>query len=282
MAVQRVLVVGMGLMGSGIAQVCAEAGVQVKVVDATPELVQKGVQRIAGTLAKGVERGKLAATDRDQILGRITPIKGLDEATDVELAIEAVFEQMATKQEVFANLDRTLPASTILATNTSGLPVTEIASATKRPEKVIGTHFFNPAPVMKLVEVVRGLLTSDETYQTVREFCQQVGKTSVEVRDFPGFITTRIMSAFLNEAYYAYMEGVASAKDIDTACKLAYNHPMGPLELSDLIGLDTCLDVLEGLYKGYGDKRFFPCPILKKMVTAGLLGRKSGKGFHSY
>lgn len=282
MAQKKVLIVGTGLMGAGIAQVCAQSGYKVLITDQSEDIVKRAISNIEKTLSKYVEKGKLEAQKKDEILSNIQGTSDLKEARDVGISIEAVFEVMEVKKKIFADLDEAINPGAILGSNTSGLPITEIASATKRPEKVIGIHFFNPAPVMELVEIIRGYLTSDDTYNATAEFVKTVGKTPVCVKDCPGFVTVRVMMPMVIEAINALQDGIASVEDIDTAMRLGFNNRMGPLEMADLIGLDTCLDVCEGLYKGYGDPKFFPPHLLRKMVMAGHLGMKSGKGFYTY
>jgi 3-hydroxybutyryl-CoA dehydrogenase len=280
--VQKISVIGSGQMGSGIAQVCAANGYQVLMHDVDQKFVDRGIATIKKSLGKFVEKGKMSQTDMDAVMGRIKTTTKLEECAQADLVIEAVIEKAEVKKEVFRTLDAKAPKSTIFASNTSSIPITEIAAATKRPDRFIGMHFMNPVPIMKLVEVIRGLETSDATKTTIFEVSKKVGKTPVEVHDFPAFATNRILLPMINEAVFALMEGVASRDDIDTCAKLGLNHPMGPLELADFVGLDTCLYVLEVLYAGYGDPKFRPCPLLRKMVQAGRLGRKSGKGFYDY
>jgi 3-hydroxybutyryl-CoA dehydrogenase len=283
MELQRVSVIGAGQMGGGIAQVVAQAGYQVVLLDTTEERVQAGLDRIGSLLSRSVEKGKLSAEEREAILGRITLTTDLAVAgQDADLVIEAVVEKMEVKAEIFTRLDEYCPSHTILASNTSSLPITEIAAATRRPEQVIGMHFMNPVPVMKLVEVIRGLATSEETFQAVMAAAERMGKTPVEVNDYPGFVSNRILMPMINEAIFAVYEGVATPEAIDQVMKLGMNHPMGPLTLADFIGLDTCLYIMETLYEGFGDSKYRPCPLLRKYVKAGWLGRKSGRGFYSY
>lgn len=283
MAIKKLLVIGAGQMGSGIAQIASTAGIEVVINDIKLEFVERGLKGIEKNLSKLVEKGKLAEAEKQEIMGRISGSIDLKtSAADVDFAIEAAVENFEIKKGIFTTLDAICPAHTILASNTSSLPITQIAAVTKRPDKVIGMHFFNPVPVMQLVEIIMGLATSNATYETIREFAVALKKSPVKVEDFPGFCGNRIMVPMINEAVYALMEGVASVEDIDNVAKLGFNHPMGPLALADLIGLDTILYVMEVLYKGYGDSKYRPCPLLRKYVDAGWLGRKSGRGFYTY
>ncbi|TCZ80136.1 3-hydroxybutyryl-CoA dehydrogenase [Paenibacillus albiflavus] len=282
MQIQRVLVVGAGQMGSGIAQVLAHGGLQVLLHDVDDERITKGIADIDNRLLREVQKGRITEEQQHEILGRIEPIVQLTDARDIQLVIEAATENMEIKCGIFRKLDSILPADVILATNTSSLPITELAAVTGRAERVIGMHFMNPVPVMKLIEVIRGLATSDETYEAVEALAQQIDKTPVEVNDFPGFISNRILMPMINEAVFCVYEGIAKPAAIDQVMMLGMNHPMGPLQLADFIGLDTCLAIMEILHDGLGDDKYRPCPLLRKYVKAGWLGKKSGKGFYSY
>ena len=282
MTIQHVFVIGAGQMGSGIAQVCAQAGFKVVLNDINEQAILRGISVITKNLARDVEKGRKSEDEKAVILQRINTSLSLDDAKLADIVIEAAVENMEIKQSIFKQLDTITPAKTILATNTSSLPITEIAAVTNRPEKVIGMHFMNPVPVMKLVEIIRGLATSNETYEAVAEMTAKLGKTGVEVNDFPGFISNRILMPMINEAIYALYEGVATKEAIDDVMKLGMNHPMGPLTLADFIGLDTCLSIMEILHNGLGDSKYRPCPLLRKYVAAGWLGKKSGRGFYIY
>ena len=280
LAVENVQVVGAGQMGSGIAQVAAQAGLAVHLTDVDEGALRKGLESVRKNLARSVEKDRISQDEMDETLGRIET--GTEYAADADLAIEAVVETIEAKAEVFRELDELLGDEAILATNTSSISITELGSRTSRPERFIGMHFFNPVPVLGLIEVIRGLETSDETYETVSELAERLGKTPVAVQDSPGFAANRILLPMINEAVYCVMEGVAEPEDVDTVMKLGMNHPMGPLALADLIGLDTCLHIMEVLHRGLGDDKYRPCPLLRRYVAAGRLGRKSGKGFFEY
>jgi len=282
MTIQKIMVVGAGQMGSGIAQVCAMAGFQVILHDMNEEIVQKGLNSIKKQLQKQVDKAKLAAKEKEAIIQRLTPSANLENAKVADLIIEAIIEKMDAKTALFEKLDQLADEHVILATNTSSLPITEIAAATNRPDRVIGMHFMNPVPVMKLVEIIRGLATSNEVYQQIEDVAKKLNKTPVEVQDFPGFVSNRILMPMINEAIFTVYEGVAEPEAVDEVMKLGMNHPMGPLTLADFIGLDTCLYIMETLHEGFGDDKYRPCPLLRKYVKAGWLGRKSGRGFYHY
>ncbi|MCA0170526.1 3-hydroxybutyryl-CoA dehydrogenase [Bacillus sp. RAR_GA_16] len=282
MEIKTIMVIGAGQMGAGIAQVCAASGYTVYLNDLKQEFIDKGLARIEKNLSKQVSKERITQDDLTGTMDRLKATTDLQDAKQVDIVIEAAVENMEVKCNLFARLDEIAQDHTILATNTSSLPITEIAAATKRPEKVIGMHFMNPVPVMKLVEIIRGLATTDESYQSVEKLAVDLGKTAVEVNDFPGFVSNRILMPMINEAIYTVYEGVASPEDIDSVMKLGMNHPMGPLTLADFIGLDTCLYIMETLQDGFGDDKYRPCPLLRKYVKAGWLGRKTGRGFYQY
>jgi 3-hydroxybutyryl-CoA dehydrogenase len=277
-----VFVAGAGTMGQGIAQVCAQAGCEVHLSDVSQEFVAKGMSSIESALAKLVSKGKMTEADSRTLLGRIHGAPGIAAASGADIIVEAIIERIEAKSALFKELDRICPAHTIFGSNTSSLSITEMAAATSRPEKFIGIHFFNPAPVMKLVEIIRGLQTSDETTRAAEEFARSLGKETSTSRDFPGFVTSRMVAVVVNEGFKMVMEGLSTPEDIDKGIRLGLNHPMGPLELGDLIGLDVCVAILRRLHDGLGDQRYAPCPLLVNYVAAGRLGRKSGRGVYEY
>ncbi len=282
MDVRKVVVVGGGTMGNGIAHAFAQYGFETLLIDIKQEFIDRALATIKKNLERQAQKGTIQPGDVAASLGRIRTSTNFDDACVGDLVVEAVFENMAVKSEIFGKLDKVCRPGAILASNTSSLPITAIASKTKRPEKVIGMHFMNPVPMMKLVELIRGLETSDETFRTINDICLKLGKTPVEVNDYPGFIANRLLMPMINEAAYCLMEGVASKEAIDTVMKLGMNHPMGPLTLADFIGLDVCLDIINVLHEGYADSKYRPCPLIRKMVQANHLGRKTGRGFYVY
>jgi 3-hydroxybutyryl-CoA dehydrogenase len=275
-------VVGAGTMGNGIAQTAASAGYGVLMCDVSEESVGRGMANIRKSLDRFVKKQTLTEENRNDILARIEPVTNLEALGRCSLIVEAASEDFAVKEQIFRACDELAPAECILASNTSSISITKIAAVTKRPEKVIGMHFFNPVPLMKLVEIIRGIATSDESYTAAKEIAEKLGKTPVECSDFPGFVSNRVLMPMINEAIFALYEGVASRESIDEVMKLGMNHPMGPLALADFIGLDVCLAILNVLQDGFGDSKYRPCPLLKKYVDAGWLGRKSGRGFYNY
>jgi 3-hydroxybutyryl-CoA dehydrogenase len=279
---KQIVVIGAGTMGNGIAHTAAASGFDVTLIDVAEAFLERGMATISSNLQRGVDKGKMTADEKQQVLGRIRPATDVSAAANADIVIEAIIENLATKTELFATLDSITGADCILASNTSSISITKIAAATKSPDKVIGMHFMNPVPVMTLVEVIRGIATSDETYARVAELSKQMGKTAIEVNDYPGFISNRVLMPMINEAIFALFEGVATPESIDGVMKLGMNHPMGPLTLADFIGLDVCLAILRVLEEGFGDPKYRPCPLLVKMVDAGWLGRKSERGFYDY
>jgi 3-hydroxybutyryl-CoA dehydrogenase len=282
MSIEVIGVIGAGTMGNGIAHVCAKSGYKVVLVEVEQRFLDRGLATITKNLAREVEKGKLSAADRDAALARIQPSLDRKDLASCQLVIEAASEKFEIKQQLFRDLDEICPKETILASNTSSISITKLAGQTKRPDRVIGMHFFNPVPMMKLVEVIRGIATSDETFDAVKSTSEKLGKTPVLVNDAPGFAANRVLLPMINEAIYAVMEGVATPEAVDEVFKLGMAHPMGPLTLADFIGLDVCLDIMRVLHSGLGDSKYRPCPLLVRMVDAGWLGRKSGRGFYKY
>ena len=282
MAISKIGVVGAGQMGNGIAHVAAQVGLEVLMHDVEAPLVERGIAAIDKNLQRGVDKGRLTAEEKRETLARIRGTTKLEDFSACDFVVEAIVERFEAKSALFAELDRTVRAGVILASNTSSISITKLAACTERPERVIGMHFMNPVPLMKLVEVIRGLGTSDATCHEVIELAERLGKTAVECRDYPGFVSNRVLMPMINEAIYCVHEGVGTPEAVDTIMKLGMNHPMGPLTLADFIGLDTCLAILEVLHEGFGDPKYRPCPLLRKHVEAGWLGRKSGRGFYDY
>lgn len=279
---KNIVVIGGGTMGNGIAHTAAASGFDVTLVDVSDAVLQRAVSTITANLQRGVDKGKMTAEQRDEIVGRIKPATDISTIANADIVIEAIIENLGAKTDLFAKLDQVTQPDCILASNTSSISITKIAAATKRPDKVIGMHFMNPVPVMTLVEVIRGIATSDETWQKVEDLAKKMGKTAIEVNDYPGFISNRVLMPMINEAIFSLYEGVATREAIDGVMKLGMNHPMGPLTLADFIGLDVCLAILRVLEQGFGDPKYRPCPLLVKMVDAGWLGRKTGRGFYEY
>jgi 3-hydroxybutyryl-CoA dehydrogenase len=279
---KNIVVIGGGTMGNGIAHAAAASDLDVSLVDVNDGILQRAMTTITANLQRGVDKGKMTAERRDAVVSRIRATTDMESIADADIVIEAIVENLEAKTQLFAKLDAITRPDTILASNTSSISITKIAAATKRPDKVIGMHFMNPVPIMTLVEVIRGMATSDETWQKVDDLSKRMGKTAIEVNDYPGFISNRVLMPMINEAIFTLYEGVATREAIDGVMKLGMNHPMGPLTLADFIGLDVCLAILRVLEQGFGDPKYRPCPLLVKMVDAGWLGKKTGRGFYSY
>jgi 3-hydroxybutyryl-CoA dehydrogenase len=279
---QHIVVIGAGTMGNGIAHTAAASGLEVTLVDVAQEFLDRGMKAISANLQRGVDKGKISAEEKAEVIGRIRQSTSVADAAAGDLVIEAILENLAAKSALFKQLDEITPPETILASNTSSISITRLGAVTRRPDKVIGMHFMNPVPVMTLVEVIRGIATSDETYGRVEVLAKRMSKTAIEVNDYPGFVSNRVLMPMINEAIFALFEGVATAESIDGVMKLGMNHPMGPLQLADFIGLDVCLAILRVLQEGFGEPKYRPCPLLVKMVDAGWLGKKSGRGFYDY
>ena len=278
----NIAVIGAGTMGNGIAHTAAAAGINVTLIDIDKGILDRAMNTVSGNLQRGVDKGRMTADEKQSVLGRIRTTTEMSAAASAALVVEAIIENLGAKRSLFETLDRLTPPSCILASNTSSISITKIAASTQRPDKIIGMHFMNPVPVMPLVEVIRGIATSDDTYQRVEGLAKRMGKTPIEVNDYPGFVSNRVLMPMINEAIFALYEGVATPEAIDGVMKLGMNHPMGPLTLADFIGLDVCLAILRVLEEGFGDPKYRPCPLLVKMVDAGWLGRKSGRGFYRY
>jgi 3-hydroxybutyryl-CoA dehydrogenase len=280
--VKNIVVIGAGTMGNGIAHTAAASGLSVTLIDVERSILERAVNLISSNLQRGVDKGKMSADEKQAALGRIRTATDDQAIANADIVIEAIIEKFDAKQALFQKLDGLAPKQCILASNTSSISITRIAASTKRPDKIIGMHFFNPVPVMSLVEVIRGMATSDDTYQRVEDLAKRMGKTPIEVNDYPGFVSNRVLMPMINEAIFALYEGVATAEAIDGVMKLGMNHPMGPLQLADFIGLDVCLAILRVLEEGFGDPKYRPCPLLVKMVDAGWLGKKTARGFYTY